>query len=647
MRLENYRKKTFEEFLGLYDRGSNEQVPSDHFSDSLNIDYGIREWKTRSGLSSAITLGYGSGSGTVARFASFIDPNITIILDGTGAKLYTFSTRTGDTATTARITVTGATDISAIKMLGKIYLAFHNGSLGLSGQNLKVFIPHSTTVASDEFRDAAGLAPSASNPIVAADGATGLINAGTYLISVAYETTSGFITKPGPEIGGVFTPTTDVAPGSKKINLSVIPTGPSGTAKRHILITKAGLSEYFFLGSDFGGIIADNTTTTTIINFDDTTDLVASADYLFDLLETIPAPLVLQDYAARLITGGENANPSILRASRPGEPESFDAVDGVINVSKDDGFQIRNLSIVRSVLYAWKNLGVFAIRDNGSVPSEWGKPNPIDQNVNTTVHGIGEFFDTSGIRMARDWTLVSDRSGILLFDGVVRKPPITDKINDIWQDINFDKYHRLVLVVDEQFHKIYCAIPTGSATENDKLLVGDYNSCLGKIPEYLEMKWTLWDLKPGGSVIKPTEIGLAFVDGLDTLPTLKIGTLSAGGGKIYALDPAQTSDDGTAIESYFETALLFWNQGMVHFFTAARLSVTGSGTLLATIRGKGNVLSGTLPSTTLASAPGVEQLIRFNFQNERARLKFRLTTGNFVVSKLEIFGRPVYSMRPA
>jgi len=644
VRLEDYRKKTFEEFLGLYDRGANEQVPLDHFSDSLNIQHDIGEWKTRPGLSTAITLGYGGGSGAVLRFANFLEPNITLILDGSG-NLYTFSTRTGDTAATARITVTDATDFSAIKMLGKIYIAFHNGQLGLSGTNLKVFIPHDTTVASDEFRDAAGLAPAASGAIVAADGIAGVINAGTYKIAVAYETTSGFITIPGPEIASVFTPTTDVAPGSKKINLSVIPTGPSGTAKRHILITKAGLSEYFFLGSAFGGIIADNSTTTATINFDDTTDLVASADYLFDLLETIPAPLALQDYASRLVMGGENSNPSILRVSLPGEPESVDSIDGIINVNKDDGFQIRNLSIVRSVLYAWKNLGVFAIRDNGSVPSEWGKPNPIDQNVNTTIHGVGEFFNLAGIRMARDWSLVADRSGILLFDGVVRKPPITDKINDIWQNLSFGSYHKLVLVIDEQTHKIYCAIPTGTSSANDTLLVGDYNSCLGKIPEYLKIKWSIWTFKPGGTLKQPTELGLIFLSG-DTTPTLKLGS-ATGGGAIWALDPTQTGDAGTAIESYFETSLLYWNQGIVHFFTAARLSITGTGTLLVTIRGKGNVLTGTLPSITLASAPGVEQLVRFNFQNERARLKFRLTTGNFVVSKLEVFGKPIYSMRPA
>ena len=691
--------------------------------------------------------------------------------------------------------------------------------------------------------------------MVAADGAAGIVNAGTYLIAVAFETTSGFITPPGPKIGGVFTPTTYTSPGTVKINLSVIPIGPAGTAKRRILITQAGLSEYFFLGSAFGGIINDNVTTTAVLNFDDTTDLVESADFLFDLLETIPAPLGLAEYSGRLCIFGNRAEPSFVRASRVGEGEAFDSIDSIVFVNKDDGFSIRNATVIRDVLYSFKNLGIYSIRDTGNEPSTW-IVSPIDKSINVSIHGIGEFFDLSGITMARDWTLLADRSGILLFDGIARKPPITTKIDDIWQTLNFTKFHKLVVAIDEQNHKIYCAIPTGSATENNKLIMGDYNLCPGNFPEASKIKWSLWEFKPGGTTKSPSDIGLFGVPP-DTVPTLKMGSID-GGGRIWRLDCASSSDSdigslgeveqhtdnfnranaedintiwtgdvntafsinsnqllmkdnatsiafvtaaldliecyvkidyisgsqatsqrwgvvlsyittgdkgysieyinsssditvvnrlvlrrrisgvdtilaqttlpdnppfgpisantlkatvegplsariikiyrdlgagfvlvlsftdttgftvagkpgirvptsttGTLetrwdnfsagslslitgdIESYFETSLLYWEPGNVHFFTAARLRITGSGTLLCTIRGEDDVLSSSLPSITLATTPGREFLIRFNFQNEKARIKHRLTTGRFVVSKLEIFGKSVYSMRPA
>lgn len=641
MRLEDYNKKILKEFLGLYSRGEDDQVPYNYLSDCLNVDSDMNQWKTRDGLSTYITLGYGAGNGKVRRFASvpseFIGV-ITIILDDAG-NFYTSSARVGDNATTPRFTVAAATDFSAIKMLGNIYIAVHDGDNGLSAQNLRIFIPHPTTIASDVFREAGGLKPSAAGPMIAANGAAGIVNAGTYKIAVAYVTTSGFITPPGPLVATIFTPTTYVSPGSVKISLSTIPTGPAGTAKRQILITKAGLEEYYFLPTLYGGLIDNNTATTATLDFDDIVDLVDSADYLFDILQAIPSPLVLQDFNGRLITGGEAGFGTLLRASFPGEPETFDAIDGIITVNKDDGFTVHNLSVIRNTLYAWKNLGVFSIRDNDSDPSSW-PVNPIDQTVNVGIHGIAAFYDMSGVRMSRDWTALATISGILLFDGIVRKPPLTDFINDIWQTINYGQYHKIVLVIDEQYHKIYCAFPTGANTNNNKFFVGDYNLCPGKIPEASTMKWIPWEFYPGGTFKSPSEIGVFGI------PALKFASID-GGGKIWTIDPAATTDDGTAIESYIETSLMYWDEGAVHFFTGVNFRITGTGTLLCTVKGYDNVLSATLPSVILAALPGTEKLIRFNFQNEKAKFKFRLTSGKFILSKVEIFGKSIYTMRPA
>lgn len=876
MRLEDYEKKTFEEFHGHYDRGKSDGAPEDYFSNTLNVDYDYGEWNTRNGLSTAIVLGYGSNNGKVRRFVEFADlvmPPIVLILDDVG-NLYTFSTRPGDTATTPRITEALATDFSAIKFLGKIYIGFHDGEFGLAGKSLKVFIPHPTNPALDEFRNAAGLAPVSASPMIAinatevfslqgedssdlqgeddsdliGEGGTGTVNAGTYKIAVSYETTSGFITPPGPKIGGVFTPTIVTIDSDGKISLTNIPIGPAGTAKRRILVTQAGLNEYFILGSTFGGIINDNVTTTAILDFDDTVDLVESGDYLFDLLEVIPAPLGLSVYGGRLLTFGGGDSPSIVRASLSGQGEAFDSISGIIIVEKDDGFSVRNATVIRKVLYLCKNLGIYSITDNGLEPSVWGNPDPIDKSINVCIHGIGEFFDLSAINMARDWTLIADRSGILVFDGIARKPPITDNINNIWQTMNFAKYHKLVIIIDEQFHKIYCTFPTGSSTENNKVIMGDYNKCPGKIPESSTIKWSIWEFRPGNITKSASDIGLMGIVGIDTVPTFKIGSMD-GGGRIWKLDPnaiddnivgvdsftdnfnranghpnvgqtsgwqndvthesffnivsnkiritgdsavrplpysenittltdqfselifsafvsglpqggvlvrsggfvalfdrgygltvnnTHVSDKGVGlyryfqsgpnystsfiigatlshvitagdvlglrmvgttltiyfngvdlisatdtnyasgfpgmfegggtpsvsewsnwrggpyppptkgdIESYVETSLLLWEPGSVHIFAATRLRVIGTGIILCTISGEDNTSLTSIPSIPIATAPGKEYLIRFNFQNEKAKIKYRLTTGKFIMSKIEIFGKPIYSMRPA
>lgn len=648
MRLEDYKSLTLDDFKGLWSRGEDDQVPLDHFSDCLNVDYELGEARTRDGLSSSITVGYASGK--IRRFANIFNPVgiITLILDEAG-NLYTHSSRAGDTATTPLITVAGATDFSAIQMFSRIYIAFHDGSNGLSGVNLKVYIPNAT-LASDVIRDAAGLVPSAAGAIIAANGAAStLMNAGTYKIAVTYETTSGFLTVPGPEITAVFTPTSYVSPGLLKISLTAIPTGPAGTSKRHILITKADEEEYFFLPSAFGGVINDNTTTTATLDFDDTVDLVSSADYLFDLLETIPAPLGLATYHGRLITWGESINYSILRASYPGDIESFDSVDGIVVVTKDDGFAMANGVQLRDIFYAHKTLGVHAVQDNGDIPANW-PVFPIDESINTPIHGISEFFNLSGIRAARDFFLVVDKSGILLCNGSYIKPPITYKINKIWQRINFSAYNKIVLVLDEQNQNLYCSVPLDDATDNNTILFGCYNECPGNIPEADKIGWAIWQIKPGGSVKNATAMGLAAVLG-DKVPNLKIGSVD-GGGKIWKIDSTVTTDDGTAIESYIESALLFWNEGNIHFFTAVQMRITGSGSLEITIKGEDNILptdlytAGLGNALVLSTTSGKHVTARFNFQNEKAKIKLRMTSGKFILSTATVFGKPIYTMRP-
>jgi len=248
--------------------------------------------------------------------------------------------------------------------------------------------------------------------------------------------------------------------------------------------------------------------------------------------------------------------------------------------------------------------------------------------------------------------LAIDKSGILLNDGVFRKPPITASINDLWQRLNFAQYHKCVLAIDDQNHEIYCAIPIDSATDNNLLLVGDYNECPGNIPSIDGIKWRPHAFKPGGTVKNPTAIGLIAVPP-DTVPTLKIASVD-GGGKIWKVDPTTTTDDGTAIESFIETSLLYYNSGYVHFFTAVRMRIIGTGNLEITVKGEDNILPTDLFTVAggnhivLAAAPGKEILTRFMFTNEKAKLKFRLPSGTkFTLNKIEVFGKEMYSMRPA
>ena len=647
MRPEDFEKKVFSDFKGIYDRGNDDIVPEKYWIDGLNVDFEIGECRTRAGLTPAIPLGYGGGDGKVRRTANFNHPNgvITLILDDAG-NLYTFSNRLGDGATTPRMTVTDAKDFSALQMLGKIFISFHNGKTGLTGESLKVFIP-AVLAANDEFRNAAGVAPTAVSPMIAVDGTPGSVLAGNYLIAVAFQTTSGHYTVPGPLIASIFSPTFYVAPGGLKINLSNIPVGPAGTAKRQILITEPNLTEYFFLPEEFGGVINDNTTTVAALNFNSITDLQDSADYLFDLLPAIPAGVGLQDFNGRLAVWGEAADTSIVRFSNIGEPEAFDAVDNIVIVNKDSGAPLRNGLVIRNVFYACTEKGVHGVVDNEDIPSNW-KPIAIDQNVDVPSHGVASFFSQSGVKFVRDWSLIVDRSGILYMDGSIKKPPITDAINDIWQRINFQFYHRIQLVVDERRHKVYCSLPLDTSEEINTILMGDYNVCSGKVPNVDGIKWVIWTLHPAAVTRGATDISMTTVSP-EVSPTLKVGSVS-GGGKIWRFDESNAGKDDSDtynVVSYIQTAQLFWIPGYIHTFAGVSIRISGEGIVLPVVKGLDDQFPVELANFQLEPLTGKTKLIKCNFQHEKATFIIAVRYGKFIVGDMIVYGKPTFPMRPA
>ena len=680
MRLENYLSKNLEDFKGLYDRGSRSEAPEGFQTEATNIDYEIGELFTRRGLTSSISGGFSAAS--IRRFRKFTTSHgpIILILDSDG-NLYTRSNRTGDSATDPKLTIVGATDFSAIQMLGKIFIAFSDGQKGIEDLNLKVFVPASTE-ADDEFRDAGsptdGLLVDSKMILEESDfqGGTDIqtgqpilpyMNPGRYGVAVTYLTSTGHLAEPGPIVAGSgnlkgypdnFAPTFFTVSADKTIEIQNVPALPGGVDPIW-LCTKADQFEFFFVPSR--NIIIESLFDTTptadrVLGFDDTTDLVASADYLFDQLRNIPASLGLENFEGRLVTYGEYSNRSILRVSNPGTPETFSRDEGIVVVNKDDGYEIRNSTVIRRVLYVSKELGLSAIVNNDGVPATW-RPVSIDPNSRISSRGIASFYEGAIAKIARDWTLLADSSGIVVFNGTVHKPAITDNIYGIWERINQSQWHKMSLVVDEKNHKIYCSIPVKglipgtSETDNDPsknnaLLVGDYNLCPGKIPNIKGIKWAIW-LFETGDVSYMSIIS----DLTESEPTLKVSSVE-NGNTIWKFGD-DFRDDGDLYDSAFTTNLLEWFPGLVHIFAAIRARVTGSGTLRGTISGYDDVGSATIGDIDLVLAPGSEKLLRFNFVNERAKIQFKAMDStiagnrNFRLSNLKVYGKKLYDMRPA
>lgn len=340
-------------------------------------------------------------------------------------------------------------------------------------------------------RNAAG-APPASAP-AAATGAAGRVELGTHLITVAFETDSGFITK-------YRIPTTVyISPGVVQVNLTAIPLGPAGTIARYILASKVirqfngdtAAYEVFFVPN---GRIADNITTTLTIDFYDT-ELIRSADYLNDLESTLLGYLYLTTYNNRAVYKrlfGTTGNEFSTVLSLAGSPESVSLVDGVLNCPalKDTlvGF------VYQGDLYLITLQQAYVFRDNGGPPNTW-VPTIVSQgifptNLLTSI-GIANLASKNEIdsRLIEDGILIATFSGLFHFRGRFDVDPITRNISGLWKRLfNADNSNSSVRTLcDARTSRIY-VLGFADAEFSSTILIGDYKDGITADA----IKWYTW-----------------------------------------------------------------------------------------------------------------------------------------------------------
>src|SRR5260370_1039203 len=133
--------------------------------------------------------------------------------------------------------------------------------------------------------------------------AAGSVSPGVHQVCVIFKTRQGYLTKPGPA-------TSWTASGGQRAVVTNIPTGPSNVVGRILCFTGAGGASFFYTSSGstlFSGnmVIADNTTTSLVVDFSDAILLAGTnVDNLFKLIELGDCAGAL-DYAQRLFWWGE------------------------------------------------------------------------------------------------------------------------------------------------------------------------------------------------------------------------------------------------------------------------------------------------------------------------------------------------------
>lgn len=340
-----------------------------------------------------------------------------------------------------------------------------------------------------------------SNPtsggITAQNSATdGNCDLGLHIIGVVYETDTGFLTAPGPEVFAV----QSFVNLNKAIDIANIPVSPdSFVTKRHLVASKA-ITNYN--GDDHGyqlffipdGTIENNVDTTKTVSFYDI-DLLEDASYLMDNFAEIPAGVTLTEYAGRMVLTTTFDDISVAHLSAPGEPEAIDQVDGHI-IMPLDGNPITNAQEYRGILYTYKKTRTRAWNDNGDVPSTW-QGTTLDQGIGASVHGVAQVLDSGGVNV--EYLLIVYFGGLYLFNGLYTEIPLTWKIEDLWQDIDRNDFANIQILNDTLGKNIYITLP------ERQILYGNWDDGLN--PK--DIKWALWTFD-----IETTTIALIQTDTL-------------------------------------------------------------------------------------------------------------------------------------
>ena len=610
-----------EEFNGLYARGQPDTVPQDHAWDCLNLEFQPGQVASRGGMVRTVAL---PTSGCRRFFMGTF---------GLGSKVLLTLDELGNIAANGAIilTIPGIDDFVAINMFNRIYITPLIGSHGTG--NLQVY-------DGTDIHDVAGLAPVTPGLTAVPAAAAGNVAIGKHKVAVAYLTDSQFITPPGPIVAGTFTPATSTQVDSvHKITVTGIPVGGPDVIARWLLVTKADELEFFFV--PFNGFINDNVTTTIDINFFDT-DLVISADYLFDLMQTVPNIRSLNKYHGRLIAV---ANNNVVLVSLSGDPESISSVNGFIQLPyENDGNDATASFVLRDDLYVTKFEGIFAVPDTGDPPSFW-PVNIVDASVGAFHHGISAFDISAPAKDAGDIVLLASAAGLMLFDGVARRPELTWKIQDIWRRINGFQFPKITVTHDIWLHRIYINMPLDNAADPNIVFVADYSEAFDNlyftIPNPMKVKWCPWKFHRN-----PTVIGMAIFNE-DEKYTFRMASVDANSSFIWSLDPNSPNDDCNIIDAHWDHALLSY--GGYGFFNMMRFRVIGVGQLLLNIKGYDRLIPQDLTPFTLSLTPGQDLSRKMIFTNERMSIRFGTNAicDKFMVQRIEVFGSQAWQERPA
>lgn len=626
--LRDHEQVTVPAFKGLYANGMDDAVPPGYFIDSLNTDFETVEVRTRDGFTKVFDLT------NIRRFFVYKRLNETsryLILDTTGTlwdSLY--ATPIGNDPAWV--------DFSALNYLNRAYITFHDRVAGVPGALIQVYEGEGPGT----LRPVGGIAPVGFSLTCSISTTPGNLGLGTYLVAVCYETSTGFITAPGPAVFGSVE-----SPGGFCLNVDDIAIGPAGTIARRLLVTKS-IPPDMYTGNQYGyefffcpnGRIGNNTQTFLHdINFFDE-DLIDSADYLFDSRSTLPCGLGLSIYNNRMAVWGVQGFEHHVFLSAAIFVETFDETAGLLFLDPSDAISgIRNVVDHETSLFIQTEDRTYVTVDNGNNPDTW-RCDPLDKAIGAEVFSVSKILDSRGTSVKRFFQ--GDKSGIYCYEGGgFQDPPFSTNVTDIWKRINKNEFNKVMVVDDPEDKKVYACIPLDNATECTHIIVGDYNNSFNRYGQLVGnlVRWSFWTF--------PWLVSTIVLDNnADRTTVLK---QSGFEGNIYEQDETVDLDDFTRIPSSIESHLVTLKGKNVCHFGFLEVRAEGTGYLNIFIASPNKKRFKDIKKWTMIEDQEyyLQKPINFNATKMSVKLSCNLNAGErFRIFDLSVDVKPLWAETP-
>lgn len=215
--------------------------------------------------------------------------------------------------------------------------------------------------------------------------------------------------------------------------------------------------------------------------------------------------------------------------SDPTSQGMFITPGSYLSIDEGDGDAVTNAFDLGGRRYVCKNRALYYVVDDGNQAAYWTYQK-IATNVGTTSF--------NGVGLADQFAVICGKAGAYLFTGggISDEAWISQEIKPTWDTINWTYGHTIWCRVDTEQKRVYIGAPVSTAVEPSTIFVCDYTEGWDK------RKWTLWDINANcGELVVRSDGTRQFWLGNN-----------GGTGKIYKLDDTALSDDGTAIESWYE-----------------------------------------------------------------------------------------------